>query len=186
MVRAQNKKNMYILIAIITLVLIGIGYAFLVGDLNILGNARVNSNNWDVRFENLQVTPGSVEADTPVITNNTTITYTVNLNTTGDYYEFYVDVANRGTIDAMIDSVDIEDITTEQKKYLDYSVTYNSGLELAEKQELKAGNKEKLKVRIYYKEDILSSDLPTENDSLTLSVSIDYVQADDKIGRAHV
>ncbi|MBQ2640337.1 MAG: hypothetical protein IJF92_06240 [Bacilli bacterium] len=180
MVRAQNRRNIYILIAIITLILIGIGYAFLTGDLNILGNARIEENAWDVRFENIQVESGSVEANTPTITNNTTITYTVNLNTTGDYYEFSVDVANKGTIDAMIDSVNITNLTDDQKKYLTYSVTYyDLGLGLEEKQELKSGKTEKLRVKVAHKKDIKASDLPTEDQSLTLSVSINYVQADD-------
>ena len=178
MIRAQNRRNMYILIAIITLILIGIGYAFLTGDLGILGSARIREKSWDVRFQNIKVVPGSVSANTPVITDNTKITYTVDLNTTGDYYEFYVDIANNGTIDAMIDSISITGLSEEQKKYLDYSVTYSSGLDLASKQELKAGKKEQIKVRSFYKKDITANDLPTENKSITFKVEINYVQRD--------
>ena len=175
----NKKRNIYITIAIITILLIGLGYAFLTSNLNIIGNTNINKNTWGVEFENINVTEGSVEASTPQISNKTTVNYTVTLDKPGDYYEFTVDASNKGSIDAMIDSVSNTGLTTEQKKYLTYSATYTSGKEIKTKQELKAGSKEKIQVRVEYKKDITAEYLPSENQQLNLTFSIEYVQADD-------
>ena len=175
----NKKRNIYITIAIVTILLIGLGYAFLTSNLNIIGNTNINKNTWGVEFENVQVTSGSVEATTPQISNKTTVNYTVTLDKPGDYYEFTVDASNKGSIDAMIDSVSNTGLTTEQKKYLTYNATYTSGKEISKKQELKAGSKEKIQVRVEFKKDITAEDLPSENQQLNLTFTIEYVQADD-------
>ena len=175
----NKKRNIYIIIAIVTILLIGLGYAFLTSNLNIIGNTNINKNTWGVEFKNVQVTSGSVEASTPQISNKTTVNYTVTLDKPGDYYEFTVDAVNKGSIDAMIDSVSNTGLTTEQKKYMNYTATYTSGKEISKKQELKAGSKEKIQVRVEYKKDITAEDLPSDNQQLNLTFTIEYVQADD-------
>ena len=177
--RFNKKRNIYITIAIITILLIGLGYAFLTSNLNIIGNTNINKNTWGVEFENVQVAEGSVEASTPTISNKTAVNYTVTLDKPGDYYEFAVDAVNKGSIDAMIDSVSNTGLTTDQKKYLEYTATYTSGKELAKKQELKSNQTQKIQVRVEYKKDITAEDLPSENEQLTLTLTIEYVQADD-------
>ena len=175
----NKKRSIYIMITIVTILLIGLGYAFLTSNLNIIGNTNINKNTWGVEFENVQVAEGSVEADTPQISNKTTVNYTVTLDKPGDYYEFTVDAVNKGSIDAMIDTVSNTGLTPEQKKYLEYSATYSDGTEVKPKQELKSGQKEKIQVIVEYKKDITVEDLPSENQQLTLTFSIEYVQKDD-------
>ena len=179
MSRFNKKSNLYITLAIVTILLIGLGYAFLTSNLNIIGNTNINKNTWGVEFENINVTQGSVEASTPTISNKTTVNYTVTLDKPGDYYEFTVDAVNKGSIDAMIDAVSNTGLTTEQKKYLTYTATYSDGTEVKPKQELKAEAREKMLVRVEYKKDITAEDLPSENQQLTLTFSIEYVQKDD-------
>ena len=135
-------------------------------------DTNINKNTWGVEFENVQVTEGSVEADTPQISNKTTVNYTVTLDKPGDYYEFNVDAVNKGSIDAMIDTVSNTGLTPEQKKYLEYSATYSDGTEVKPKQELNANAKETIKVRVEYKKDITAADLPSENQQLTLTFLI--------------
>ena len=85
MSKFNKKRNLYITIAIVTILLIGLGYAFLTSNLNIIGNTNINKNTWGVEFENINVTSGSVEASTPTISNKTTVNYTVTLDKPGDY-----------------------------------------------------------------------------------------------------
>ena len=118
------------------------------------GSTNIKDNTWNIHFENLNVTSGSVSATTPTISNGTNITYTVTLDKPGDYYEFSVDVKNAGSIDAMISGISNTGLTSEQKKYMTYSATYDSGVDIAEKQELKANSKERIRVTVRYRYDI--------------------------------
>ena len=88
----KKKRNMYLIIVFVTALLIGVGYAILNSSLNITGSTKIKDNIWDVHFENVNVTSGSVSAPTPSISNGTNVTYTVTLNQPGDFYEFTVDV----------------------------------------------------------------------------------------------
>ena len=58
-------------------------------NLNILGVSEILNPTWDIHFENVSVKSGSVTAPTPTIdTDQTTVSYSVTLNTPGDYFEF--------------------------------------------------------------------------------------------------
>ena len=176
-----DKDNIKILLIILILGL-GIGYAYINSDLNINGTAQVNSANWDVHWANIQVSTGSVSASSPTISNQTTVNYSVTLNTPGDYYEFTVDAVNGGSIDAMIDTIDSKlngaTITT-LPDYLNYTVTYSDGVPLEQNHQLLHNTTEKYKVRIEYRTDIELNQLPTTNQSLTLQFTVTYRQATD-------
>lgn len=75
---------------------IGVGYAFLNINLSIIGNTKINKTTWDVHFENLLITEGSVEATSvaEIDTSKTAVNFTVALATPGDF-----------TVDAMINSI---------------------------------------------------------------------------------
>ncbi|MBR6949105.1 MAG: hypothetical protein IKH54_02860 [Bacilli bacterium] len=174
----MKKKKM--LLIIILIVVISIGFSAISTTLSITGNSTIARNTWDVHFENVQVTSGSVTSPTPVISNNDTqVTYNVTLNMPGDYYEFTVDAVNEGTIDAMIQTFSNTGLTTAQEKYLSYSIKYESGADLANKHLLAHGTTEKYKVRVDYKKDLNSTDLPNSDQTITLTFSVNYVQADD-------
>ncbi len=104
----MNTKKKYFLstmLLVLLLLLVTIGYAYLSTTLSINGSSKINDASWDIHFENVQVTEGSVTANNPVINPNTTVTYNVTLSKPGDFFEFTVDVKNDGSIDAMIDTV---------------------------------------------------------------------------------
>ena len=167
------KKRKHILVFGIVLLLfgLGIGYAFLNTTLSINGVADVDSNTWNIYWDNVQVTTGSVSGTqvttAPTIdTNKTTVSFQVNLKKPGEYYEFTVDAKNDGSIDAMIDTITkTENIPT----YLNYTVTYSDDVEIVENQLLSANSKETYKVRLEYRTDINASDLPSETASLSLT-----------------
>ena len=178
--KKKNERKSNILIVLLLLLIISIGFSALTASLSIVGNTSISRNSWDVHFANVQLSSGSVSgAVAPTLNANANeVTYSVTLSNPGDYYEFTVDAVNAGSIDAMIDSFSNTGLTTAQQKYLQYTVTYNDGGAFANKQYLKHGVTEKYKVKVSYKTDINPDDLPTSNQTITLTFSVNYVQAD--------
>ena len=181
--RIKFKKQMGIMYILLFVVLasLGVGYAYIRSNLSINGTANIKNARWDIHFTNLNVTTGSVTAETAAnITNDTTVEFAATLENPNDFYEFTVDVVNNSTLDAMIDSYSISPtLTTEQKKYLEYEVTYSDGTPLANKQELKVGATETLKVRFSYIENSDKTNYPTEDQTFTVEFNVAYTQADE-------
>ena len=178
----MRQRYLYTVLIIILLTL-SLGYALLTTNLNIVGTTVVKDNKWDIYFNNVQVSSGSVTASTPVIdTAKTTVSYSVTLNLPGDYFEFTVDAKNAGTIDGMISAVSSKlngtEITTIPN-YLEYNVTYSDGIAIQNNHLLEAGKTETYKVRVGYKKDITKDDLPSTEQTLNLTFSVTYVQADE-------
>ena len=203
MKKKNSKKWTLVLVLLLT---ISVGYAALSSNLKINGTTGVKSATWDVYWNNVQVTQGSVattEGNQARITDQakTQVEYSVTLNEPGDFYEFTVDAVNNGTIDAMIEANGIVDGVYTDSNYtqsvtlpktVSYTVTYADGTEIAAKHLLakKNGNtptKETYKVRIEYKNDdsINPGDLNNTNDlTYYFKFSVNYVQADDsKVAR---
>ena len=178
----KNINHKLIVIAVILSMLISVGYAALSTTLSINGTASISSSSWLVYFTNVQVTTGSVMAlQTPTTsgTSTTNLTWEVNLDNLGDFYEYYVDVKNDGTMDAMIGNLSNTPLTSNQAKYLDYKVTYADGAVIEQYDRLDSGDMVTLKVRVEYKTDLNPEDLPSEPSSVVLTCSSNYVQADD-------
>ena len=176
----RKNKIIYIAIAIVLVVGISIGYALLNSTLTINSTSKIEKNAWIVHFENIFVKEGSVEPIVePTISNDTTISnFELILDKPGDFYEFYVDVVNEGTIDAMINSVvKTPDLTEEQKKYINYTIEYQNGEQIAKNQLVSKYSFVRLKVLVEYKKDLTASDLPTETNTLVLGLNLNLVQA---------
>ena len=180
-----DRDNIKILLVLL-IVGLGLGYAYINSDLNINGTAQVNSANWNVHWSNIQITTGSVSGSNvvtqPTISNQTTVNYSIILPQPGDYYEFTIDAANSGTIDAMIDSLDskLNGVTISTLPvYLKYSVTYVNDEPLQNNQQLLHNTTETYKVRVEYNDDIDPSRLPASNQTLSLSLTVNYRQAND-------
>ena len=177
----MRKRKKALILGIILLVLaLGIGYAYLTTTLSINGVTDVDSNTWNVYWNNPQVTTGSVTGEqvttaSTIDTNKTTVSFQVRLSKPGDYYEFTIDAKNDGSIDAMIDTITK---TTNIPNYINYTVTYEDDRGIYSKQYLKAASIETIKVRVEYSTDINASDLPSTATSLNLSFGITYIQAD--------
>ena len=177
----KNKQDLYIFIIMIGLIGLTIGYAALSSTLNINGKSNISKNTWDVYFDNVVVKDDSVEAvKIPTVTDKTTVDFEVALNLPGDFYEFTVDVVNDGTIDAMIESIMKNPTLSEtQAKYLNYIVTYENGESITTKQLVGKDSFVRLKVRVEFRKDLVASDLPKETETLNLSFTLNYVQADE-------
>ncbi len=185
----NNKKTIYGIIFIL-ICLVAIGYAAIVSNISIVGTAKIKTNNFDVHFENVSVTSGSVEINTTngdsaatiEPTNRTRVDYSVTLANPGDFYEFTVKVVNGGGMDAMINTVTSKMnnvvINNNLPNYLEYNVTYEDGVAIEPNHELNATQVETYKVRVAYRTDIDPSDLPTTPSTLNFSFSVNYIQKD--------
>ena len=143
--------------------------------------SNANDLKWNLYFDNIEITPGSVSANqeaTIIGTSRAEITFDVTLGVPGDFYEFTVDAINGGTVDAMINQIGINTLTENQKKYLSYNVTYSDGMQVKVNDLLKAGTTEKFRVRLSFKDEVSPIDLPAESTSMTLVLNTSYVQAD--------
>ena len=170
----RNKKSFIFLL----ILCLGLGFAYLSTQLNIVGNTTVSGNKWSVYFNRVDITSGSVQATvepTVIGTTTTYLEYTVNLDKPGDFYEFTVEAKNDGTIDAMIDSIAMTTLETNVAKYVNYMATYLDGEELQQKDVLAAKTSTTYKIRVEYKEDIEATDLDESDTDLTLTFGVNYV-----------
>ena len=179
--RRKNIKKIQAMIVILLICFISIAYAYLSSNIQINGTAVIKNKKWDIYFDNVEIYQGSVEAVVEPTTdaqNTLTIEYEVNLNVPGEYHKFDVDVVNNGEFDATLDSFTITKLTAEQQKYLDYSVTYKDGTEIAKGDIVNSKSSRKLTVNLEYKKDITVEDLQTEDQTLNLSIELIYVLAE--------
>ena len=180
----RRKDNQMIkTIFLLLLLAVGIGYAYLTSNLSITGSTAVIGNTWDIHFDNLNITNGSVTATTPAIINpsdNTKINYAVLLNRPGEYYEFTVDMVNSGTIPGIVVLVELSGIDTELENVVDYSIVYtNSNIPVSVNDILNGGATKKIKVRVSYKEDIEEEELLASNVDLMITLNIEFNQAEE-------
>lgn len=180
-----NKKIKLISILLVLVMLISVGYALLSTTLTINGTANVKASSWKIYFTNVQPTTGSVTPTTAPTTEGTTtteITWEVDLEEPGDFYEFTVDAVNAGTIDAMINTATADivtsSLTAEQSEYVSYSITYSDGAPVEQYDRLAANSTETLKIRVEFKEDVDPEDLPETDQEIIITYTADYVQAD--------
>ena len=179
-IKESSKKTLYLVLGLLLLSIcsLTIVYAALSAVLRISGSSEISASNWDIHLASPVVKSGSVHNNLPTINGNS-LSFNTTLSLPGDYYEFYVDVVNEGSIDAMIDSVLITpELTSEQARYIKYEVSYQNGESISSKQTLKKGTTTPIKVRIEYRNDISASDLPETETNLSLKVTLLYIQSD--------
>lgn len=177
----KDRKILYVILVIVlvSVFTLSIVYAALNAILTIQGSAQISSAEWDVHFDNVNVTNGSISGDNPRITSATTAIFSTTLNMPGDFYEFTIDVVNDGSIDAMIENITKTPTLSEsQSKYLKYEITYQNGESITTKQLVEKNSFVRLKVRLEYRSDITSSNLPTSSETLNLGLQLNYTQSD--------
>ncbi len=176
----KNKKRLSVLVLLILLAVVTVGYALLSSSLSINGTSQITSSTWDVHFENVSITTGSVAATAaPTIdTSKLNISYEVTLAKPGDFYEFTVDVKNAGSVAAKLsDLPTLTGVSTEQDVYTNYTFTHTDGTAIAKGETLAAGASKNFKVRVEYDKNISASQLPTAAQNMTLTVGMAYEQA---------
>ena len=154
----KNKQKIAVTLLLFLLCVISIGYAILQSSLDITGTTAIQDAKWDIHWNNVQITEGSVtgaNVTTPatIDSSKTTVNYNIKLNKPGDFYEFTVDAVNAGTIDGMVASITSKlngEIITTLPGYLQYYAKYADGIAIKENQLLAAGETETYVVRIEF------------------------------------
>ena len=174
-------KKRYLFIALFIALIAGIsfGYAELKTTLSINGDAKISKVGWNVHFKNLAVTNGSFTnegANTAVIdaTDDTKITFNVTLKEPGQFYEFGFDIANDGTLVALLDDLRETGDDVSALPYVTYTVTGMpvEGSTLA----TGAANYQHVVIRVEFPFDIDAEDLPEQDFTFSKSYELDYVQ----------
>ena len=142
------------------------------------GVTEIKDLTWRIEFENIKEKDGSVKAlsKAKIDESKTGISYSVSLAKPGEYYSFTADIVNSGTHDAKIYEIINNGLTTAQKKYLDYEITYKDGTIIKLDDTLNAESKKTIRFMVKFKDDIQASDLPSDNTDLNLSYKIVYVE----------
>ena len=185
----MEKERRIRILSIIALVIAVLGltiaFASLSTTLKINGGAKVEAATWDVKFEELSsasTTGSASEIESPTISEDgkKIENMKVHLTKPKDSVTYTVYVANNGSINAEITSIKTPTLTEQQKKYLEFSATYEDGNTIENSNIINAGEKEKVIIKIRFKEELEKEDLPKEGEEIELSFEIEYVQTDNK------
>ncbi len=165
---SRTNRNYIIMGLCAILVIMGVGYAAFQSQLKISGASNIASN-WNVRITDIQssVVSGSAsDAQKPSYTD-TTATFKTNLVLPGDSMKYDITVANEGTIDAVLESIEVN--TGENE-----AITFEtSGIENGDK--LEASQTDILTVIVSYNSSVTSQ---PENTNSTITVTLNYKQDD--------
>ena len=176
----ERKKRMGVLILLLLIGFITIGYAVLNSDLTITGTSHITNATWDVHFETISVTTGSVTATTAptIASGGLSITYEVTLTKPGDFYEFSVNVKNDGSVAAKLSAAPtISGPTPAQDVYTNYTFLNSDGTAVTAGQTIAAGASKTYKVRVEFDRNISSDQLPTTAQNMTLTATMNWEQA---------
>ncbi len=161
----KKKRNWFILVLLIALLIMSVGYSLFSTNLNLNGTAEI-VGEWNVKITNIEVSSikGNCNPGNPTYTN-TSATFNLKLYQPGDEVIYLITIENQGTIDAKLANV----VFKTDEKGSD-SILYETS-ELSK--ELKAGSKTSFTVKVSY-----SSDTEENQEVKTNSITgiIEYVQ----------
>lgn len=191
----QNIKITIIGTLIVIVTAIAVGYASFSESLTISGSASVKSSTWSVVFTNIsnaylnglasEITHPSID------TNQTTVgNYSVSLTAPGDFVGYIVDVENKGTFCAEIETITVPTPTCTGTgnnaavdaanvcKHLTYTLTDASSNPIETGKVLKTNQTDQFRVLLKYGEEVTAEELPKADVTISnLSVSITYKQS---------
>ena len=182
----QRRIKMLSLSAVIIAVLgLTVAFAALSTTLNIKGSAYLDAAKWGIKFQNLSepsIVGEASDAKTAKIEKDVSINdIKVTLSKPGDSVTYTVDLVNDGDINAKIENIEKTNLTEEQQKYITFTVKYKENdTELKIGDILSKGQVKPLVIKIEYRKDLESSDLPKSAQGINLSYKLDFVQTDDK------
>ena len=182
----QRRIKMLSLSAVIVAVLgLTVAFAALSTTLNIKGSAYLDAAKWGIKFQNLSepsIVGEASDAKTAKIEKDVSINdIKVALSKPGDSVTYTVDLVNDGDINAKIENIEKTNLTEEQQKYITFTVKYKENdTELKIGDILSKGQVKPLVIKIEYRKDLESSDLPKSAQGINLSYKLDFVQTDEE------
>lgn len=184
----KTKKQRKIMVLIILLLAVTIGFALLSTTLKINGTAGIKKNTWNIHWNrsSVSVASGSVEASDPVVGTTTatddTVSFDVELELPGEYYEFEIDAINEGSIDGKI-QLDENFIVYKSNgsiislpDYMNFSVTYADNTTPQSGDVLKHGESKTYKIRVEIDEDADENDLANIPPEIKIEIKVSYIQ----------
>ena len=162
-----NKKTKIIIVMMIAVVFMAVGYAVLSTNLNIQGTSNL-TDSWGIRINSVESTPtGRAYNISGPTYSNTTMTFNVGVKESGDKMTFTITVQNYGTLDAILDSIDISNSGS-------YVIIY--GIEgIQQGTRLLAGESKTFTITTEF--DINAVSIP-DNLVKELTVTLNYIQDD--------
>ena len=182
----RNKKQRRIMFLLILILGVTIGFALLSTTLFINGTANIKSNTWNIHWDDrsVNVTTGSVSATEPSVSTTTstkdTVSFDVELEVPGDYFEFEIDAINEGSVDGELELAEnwitykSNNVETTLPDYMDFKVTYDDDTIPTTGNVLKASESKTYKIRVEYKSSV--EELPSNPPIITIEVNLPYVQ----------
>lgn len=170
-----NRKYRYLVILtlILSITTFSIAFATISQVIYINGIARQKGSTWSITFDNLSspllVGRASVDKPAELKNNSTTINFEISLLQKEDSVTYYFDVKNTGAINAKINAITLLGIPNKTET-LTWYLTYADGNDLSIGDILNAGEIKKLKLTV------VSTALPTNDISLNLGATIEYIQ----------
>lgn len=141
------KKQIHIIQGIIILLIIFIALLISIKFIYKINNEQVDTSYiWNINLTNLQITEGSIQGTTKL--ENNTLTTEVTLKKELEYYEFTFEIENTGTLDAILDNVDLS--IENKKNILTHKVSYLDGASINKGDILKSNTSKTILVRIDY------------------------------------
>ena len=163
----RTRQKQRIIIGTLCAVIIGlaIGYAVLSQTLTINGTGGIASD-FNVLFTN--ITEGTMNGATTInkqIMDSTTATFTIDLKKPGSKGEYLITVENRGTIDAMVESISgIDEANQAAPTDITFSIS-----DIAINDKLLAKESKVFKVKVDWSS--ASTSIPSTNKNLTLKIN---------------
>ena len=163
----KDKKKVIIGVLSVLVCIMAVGYALLAQELTINGSASIDAT-WKVEITNItskDVVGGAVNKTNPTYTA-TTANFSVGLTQPGDSITYDITVTNKGTLDAVVESITVN-------KGDNPAITYTtSGLKRGDKIAKNNGTNT-LTIKVDYDSSITSQPASTTND---ITVTINYQQ----------
>jgi hypothetical protein len=139
MERGRDRKNLLIGSLIAVVLIMSVGFALFSQALEINSTGTI-SGSWSVKFKSSSLT--EVSKSTGATVNASTVsedklsaTFSANLTQPGDYAEYYVEVENTGSINAVLDSITLTPKSAENTSAIKFSYQILNGTN-----EVAAGN----------------------------------------------
>lgn len=162
-----DKKKMAIIIMLVVVLFMTVVYAVFSSSLNISGTANIGSN-WNVYISSITTKNVSGKAEnatgSPSFSNLNAV-ISANLKIPGDSIEYEVTITNGGTLDAVIDEIDVTSAGTDAIIY------YITGIQKGNK--IIAGTSAVFNVKIEY--DVSVTGQP-EEETKVVTINVNCVQ----------
>ena len=187
MEKERRTKALVVVVLLIVVAGLTVAFAALSTTLNINGTAYLDAAKWGIRFENLSsptkigsaTTTGTAKIEESKAAEITGMN--VGLSIPGDKVVYTVDLVNKGTINAKIDTIEKTVLTQEQQRYLTFKVTDKNGYEIKQGDILSAGETKKITITIEFIKDLTKEDLPKQTSTISLSYKLNFVQTNEKV-----